>query len=125
MEPIDRPFRIGLHFCIVWAVLAIPAGLLIRSWDEPEPLYCSVAMVILLSFFATFFVYGPVLLARQILASGSRGWYVARVAFTAVLLVAAVSCFICVAGHGKPLPLESGCVATSFAIAYLHIRLKN
>lgn len=89
MKPIDQPFRFSRDFCIAWALLISPALYLVCSgaWSF-GPWYSQVAFVILVPFIATFFVYGPVLLARQIIRSGSRGWFVFRVFFSIVLVAA-------------------------------------
>ncbi|HTB84300.1 MAG TPA: hypothetical protein VK742_11650 [Candidatus Sulfotelmatobacter sp.] len=88
MEPIDRPFRVTWDFCVAWALLTLPTLALVLSnqWDF-GPWYSKIAFVIVVPFMATFFVYGPVLFIHQIIRSGSRGWFVARV-FLAIFLVA-------------------------------------
>jgi hypothetical protein len=88
-KPIDRRFRFSLDFCIVWASLVVPVFLLTHRLDF-GPWYSCGAILILLPLFATFALYGPVLLVRQIIRSGSRGWFVFRVflsiVFAAVLI---------------------------------------
>src|SRR5258708_4366532 len=83
MQPVDRPFRFTLDFVVVWGLLAVPSFCLIRSADV-GPWYSEIAVLILLSLFATFVLYGPVLLTRQIFRSGSRGGFIAGV-FLSVL----------------------------------------
>jgi hypothetical protein len=86
MQTIDRPFRFTWDFVVVWALLVAPAFLLTyRSDLGPWYSYCGI--LILLPLFATFVLYGPVLLARQMIRSSSRGWFVARV-FLSIVLVA-------------------------------------
>jgi hypothetical protein len=87
MQPIDRPFRFTLDFCIVWALLAVPTFLLTRHSDFVSPWYSYAGVLILLPLFAAFVLYGPVLLVRQIIRSGSRGSFVMRI-FISLLLVA-------------------------------------
>ena len=53
------------------------------------PWYSEAAFLILAPLFATFVLYGPVLFARQVVPSGSRGWFVARV-FLSIVLAAAL-----------------------------------
>jgi len=86
MQAIDRPFRFTWDFCVVWALLVVPFFFLTRSRDI-GPWYSEAALLILAPLFATFVLYGPVLLVRKVVHSGSRGWFVLRV-FLSVLLVA-------------------------------------
>jgi hypothetical protein len=123
MHPIDRPFRFTLDFCIVWLVLAVPTYLLTRRWDIYEPTWSFCSLVLLLSLFATFCIYGPVILARQIIRSGSHGWFVARV-FVSVLLVTVMFFGVLyISGHGKDVSGIWGGVAAFAAITYLHWKL--
>jgi hypothetical protein len=106
----------------VWALLAVPTFFLIRRADI-GPWFSQAAALILLPLFGTFVLYGPVLLARQIVGSGSRGRFVARV-FVSILGVAA----LCVAimfftGHGEHPPWWCG-AASGVAILYLQWRLE-
>jgi hypothetical protein len=88
MEPIDRPFRFTWDFCVAWLLLSIPALIFVLSrWWNFGAWYSDAAFIIVVPFIATFFVYGPILFLRQIIRSGSRGWFVTRV-FLAILLVA-------------------------------------
>src|SRR5271168_4969164 len=87
MQPIDKPFRFTFDFCIVWALLAVPVFLLARHSDFVSPWYTYAGLLILLSLFAAFVLYGPVLLVRQVTRSGSRGFIVMRI-FISLLLVA-------------------------------------
>ena len=85
LAEIDRPFRFTWDFCVVWLLLfvvalyALPASKDARSYEHP-------LASLLFSLFATFLIYGPVLLARQIVRSGSRGRFVGR-AFVSVLFL--------------------------------------
>lgn len=90
MEPIDRPFRFTWDFCVAWALLAIPTLFFVLSgrWDL-GPWYSDFAFIMVVPFIATFFVYGPVMFVRQIIQSGSHGWFVFRV-FTSIVLVASL-----------------------------------
>jgi hypothetical protein len=85
MQPIDRPFRFTWDFVVVWAILVVPAFLLTHRADLGS-WYSYCGMLILLPLFATFALYGPVLLARQVIRSGSRGWLVARVFFSIIVV---------------------------------------
>ena len=90
IQTIDRPFRFTPDFCVVWALLLVPTFFLTRSGDF-GPWYSEAALLILAPLFATFLLYGPVLLMRQVIHSGARGRFVARlllsIIFTAALLV--------------------------------------
>jgi hypothetical protein len=85
MREIDRPFRFTWDFCLVWA-LFFGIALYFLPPSKGAHAYEHPLAALLVSVFATFLVYGPLLLVRQIFASGSRGWFVAR-AFVSVLLV--------------------------------------
>ena len=86
---VDKPFRFTWDFCVVWA-LCLVGALYVLPHFKGAHLYERYLLALLVSLFATFLLYGPVLLARQIIASGSRGGFVARV-FVSVLLVICVS----------------------------------
>jgi hypothetical protein len=86
MQQIDRPFRLTWDFLVVWALLVVPVFLVTHHADL-GPWYSYCGILILLPLIATFVLYGPVLLVRQIVRSGSRGWFVARV-FLSITLVA-------------------------------------
>ena len=88
MEEIDKPLRPKRDFFIVWALLAAAAFLLTRQHDF-GPWYSYNALVIVISLFAVFVLYGPVLLMRQIIRSGSRGWFVLRL-FLSIVMAAAL-----------------------------------
>lgn len=122
MEPIDRPFHFTWDFCIVWLMLAVPGFFLARRWDTLHALWSSCILTVLLSLFATFFIYGPVLLMRQIIRSGSRGWFVVRVAITIVLSVALFFFAFSIFGHGKDIPPLMIFITSGVATFYLHWR---
>jgi len=125
MQPIDRPFRFTLDFCVVWALLAVPTFFLIRQWDV-GPWYSRVAAIILLPLFATFVLYGPVLLARQIIRSGSRGWFVARVLLSILMVAALVFGGLWLSGYYSETRARILAYAFSaFATAWLHWRLEH
>jgi hypothetical protein len=122
MKPIDRPFRFTLDFCLVWLTLAVPIYFLTRVWDTLHTAWSHCILLVLVSFFATFFVYGPVLLVRQIISSGSRGWFVARVFVTIVLVIALFFSVLTFLGHGKDISSLWAFVVAGVAGAYLHWR---
>ncbi|GEM_PF-1910293 len=88
MRDIDRPFRFTWDFCVVWAMLVVPAGLFSYRHDI-GPWYSVAAFLIVAPLIATFALYGPVLLVRQVIRWGSRGRFVIRV-FLSVVFVAAL-----------------------------------
>jgi hypothetical protein len=122
MQPIDRPFRFSLDFCIVWLVLAVPAFFLARKWDTLHAAWSCCILTVLLSLLATFYIYGPVLLVRQIIRSGSRGWFVARVAITIVLASALFFFSLHIFGHGRDISPVWPFIVAGVAGAYLHWR---
>ena len=88
MREVDQPFRFTWDFCVVWALLLVTTLFLLPQW-KGQTAFQHYALTFLVALFATFLLYGPVLLVRQIFASGSHGWLVARV-FVSVVLVAAI-----------------------------------
>ena len=126
MEPIDQPFRFSWDFCVVWLLLTIPTLILVLSghWNF-GPWYSNVAFVLVVPFIATFFVYGPVLFMRQIIRSGSYGWFVFRVFLTTVLVIGLFFGILYISGHGKDVSGLWGGVAAFVAVTYLHQRLRR
>jgi hypothetical protein len=125
MQPIDRPFRPAWDFFVVWVFLAAVMFFVTRRSELAELPVAYYAELILVPFFATFILYGPVLLARQIIRSGSRGWFVARV-FLSIILALGAFCFILYfTGHADDRSQMWSGVAISIALAYLHWRLRD
>ncbi len=125
MQPIDRPFRFTLDFCSVWLVLAVPTYFVTRRWDIQEPIWAFCIFVVLLSLFATFCIYGPVMLARQIIHSGSHGWFVARVLLSILLVTGLFFGGLYISGHGKDVSSIWSGVAAFVATIYLQWRLER
>lgn len=123
MEPIDRPFRFTWDFCIVWLALAVPTFFLARQWDTLDAMWSRCIITVLLSLLATFYIYGPVLLMRQIIPSGSRGWFVARVAVTIILASALFLFSLHIFGHGQRISPVWPIVISAAASLYLHWRI--
>jgi hypothetical protein len=122
MQPIDRPFRFSWDFCVVWALLAVPTFLVTKRVDL-GPWYSHYGCIILTSLFSTFVFYGPVLLSRQIIHSGSHGRLILRV-FVSILL-AAVLLFVGLMASGFYSPGNARIVAFVFVVIatiYLHWR---
>jgi hypothetical protein len=124
MQPIDRPFRFTRDFIVVWALLAVPVFLLMHRSDF-GPWYSFCNILILLPLFAAFVLYGPVLLARQIIRSGSRGWFVACVLISVLLVTALFFVGLYVSGRGKDVSGIWGGVAACVATIYLSWRLER
>ena len=125
MQVIDRPFRFTLDFCVAWALLTVPAFFLMRRADV-GPWYSQAAAVTLLPLFATFVLYGPVLLARQIVRSGSRGWFVARVLLSIFIMAALLLGGLWVSGYYTEARARIlAVVFSSTATAFLHWRLRH
>lgn len=123
MKPIDQTFRFTWDFFLVWALFVVPTFLLYRNWKADDSTFSLCATVVLLSLFFTFFIYGPVLLVRQIIRSGSRGWFVIRVALTIVLTIAILFFSFNILGHGKEIPSLWIFITSGIAGAYLHWRI--
>ena len=123
MQPIDRPFRFTLDFAVVWVLLGVPAFFFIRRVDTDSPWYSQAAELVLLPLFATFVLYGPILLASQIVRSGTRGLFVLRVLLSALLAAVFFAAVLLVTGHGEDSTYLAG-TATLVAIAYLEWRLR-
>ena len=124
MEPIDRPFRFTWDFCVVWALLLVPILFFACRWDL-GPWYSYCAFVIVVPFIATFFIYGPVLLARQIIRSGSRGWFVARVLISVLIVLTLFFGVLYISGHGRDVSSLWGGIAAFVATAFLQRRLNQ
>ena len=122
MQPIDKPFRFTWDFCLVWAALAVAIFFIARRWDL-GPWYSRVAFFIVGPFIATFFVYGPVLFVRQIIRSGSRGLFIARVFLTIVLVTALFFSILSFLGHGKDISAVWALAVAGMATAYLHWKI--
>jgi hypothetical protein len=124
MDPIDKPFRFSWDFCLVWALLTLGIFSLAWRWDM-GPWYSHCAFIIVVPFIATFFIYGPVLLVRQIIRSGSRGWFVARVFLSILLVLILFFIGLSISGHGKDVSGLWGAIAAGVATSYLHWRTEQ
>jgi len=125
MQAIDRPFRFTRDFVFVGILLAIPTFFLIRRADV-WPWYSQLAALVLLPLFATFVLYGPVLLTRQIFQSGSRGGFVARVFFSILMFAVLFFGGLWVSGYYTESRAQIlAFTFSSVATAYLHSRLKH
>src|SRR5271170_2663817 len=123
MEPIDKPFRFTWDFCVVWGLLVSPIYLMTRQIRGDTPWYSFGVFIIMLSLIVTFLIYGPVLLARQIIHSGAHGRLVLRILISIVLTAILLFLGLIVSG------LYSSGAARTFAfffivvaIVYLHWR---
>lgn len=121
MQPIDRPFRFTRDFCVVWVLLAVVIYFVARGWDI-GPWYSQTAFFVVAPLAATFFVYGPVLLVRQVIQSGARGWFVVRVLVTTVLVVALFFAVLHFLRPGKEIPEIWVALVSTAAVMYLDWR---
>jgi len=118
MEAVDRPFRFTWDFCFVWAVLAVPVYFLALHF-ELDPWYSVWAFTIVGSLFAVFALYGPVLFMRQVIRSGSRGWFIFRTLLAIVVTTAMLLAVLIVSGYytevsGHFLAFIFGAAVTAF-----------
>jgi hypothetical protein len=97
MQEINKPFRFTWDFCLVWAFLAVPTWFFTRNLDSIE-WYSHGVLTILVSLFATFVSYGPILLAKQIKRSGSYGYHVLKVLLLIFFVVAILFVILLVSG---------------------------
>ena len=124
MRAIDRPYRFTWHFVVVWALLVVPTFFLVRGHDV-GPWYSKGALLIVVPLFATFVLYGPVLL-MQVIRSGSRGWFVVRVFFSIVFAEALLFGGLVVSGfYTESMASIVGFLFTAVATAYLNGRLER
>src|SRR5438093_684691 len=112
MMEIDKPFRISGRFAMVWACLAGAVGLLVFRRNHGAA-YEKVIITVLGSLYVTFCLYGPILLARQIIKSGGRGVFVLQVLLTIFLGVALVFGALVLTNHGN-VPYEAIVLVTFF-----------
>jgi hypothetical protein len=125
MQAIERPFRFSWDFCVVWALLVVPVFILTRSRDF-GPWYSEAALLILVPLFATFVLYGPVLLARQVIHSGARGRFVFRVLLSIVLAAVLLFGGLFLSGvYTENRARILGFVFTAAATVYLSWRLER
>ena len=114
---IDKPFRITSRFAVVWGCLAVAVGFLaFRHYDGAA--YEKVAITIVGSLYATFCLYGPILLARQVVKSGGRGWFVLQVAVTVVLGAGLLFAVVAFANHAE---VSSGAVGLVTLFIFLNL----
>jgi len=118
MEAVDRPFRFTWDFCLVWALLAVPVYFLALHF-ELDPWYSVCAFTVVGSLLAVFVIYGPVLFMRQVIRSGSRGWFIFRTFLAIVVTTLMLLAVLVVSGYyteagGHLLAFGFGAAATAF-----------
>ena len=123
MKPIDQQFRPKKDFLVAWFLIAVAMIAFARPWGFDEPWYSTVAWILVVPFIGTFFIYGPVMLVRQVVRSGSHGWLVLQTFLSVVLGMALILVVIHFAGLetssvGSLVPL----VLPAVAIIYLNLR---
>ena len=117
MMDIDRPFRITPRFAVVWGCFGVAVGFLaFRNYNGA--VYEKIAVTIVGSLFTTFCLYGPILLARQVVKSGGRGWFVLQVAVTVVLGGGLLFAVVAFANHGE---VSSGVVGLITLFIFLNL----
>ena len=90
MSEIDQPFRPRKDFFVAWFVIAVGAVAYSRPWTFDLPWFSKVAFVLIVPLALTFFIYGPIMLMRQIASSGTRGWFVLRVFLSITVGIASI-----------------------------------
>jgi membrane-anchored protein YejM (alkaline phosphatase superfamily) len=125
MNEIDKPFRFTLDFCLIWGTFTIVVWFLSRQMDLVT-WYSHAAFIIVGSLLATFFIYGPVLLVRQAIHSGSRGWFVLRVFISIILVLSLFFTAWFVSGLWTETRGHiAGLILCAVATIYLHWRIDN
>jgi hypothetical protein len=125
MREIDKPFRFTWDFCLIWAAFAVAIGFLSRHIDLAT-WYSHGASVIVAALFSTFLIYGPVLLTRQAIRSGSRGWFVLRIFISIILVLCLFFTIWFVSGFWTETRGHlSGFILAAIATVYLHWRIDN
>jgi hypothetical protein len=125
MSEIDKPFRFTWDFCLIWATLAVAIWFLSRHMDLAT-WYSYGAFIIVASLFSTFSIYGPVLLTRQVIRSGSRGSFVLRVFISTVLVLCLLFTVWFISGFWTEMRGHlAGCVLAASATLYLYWRIDN
>ncbi len=123
--PIDRPFRLTVPFCLVWALVAYPAYLLVHK-SEPAYWIDEVAEFILFSVFLTFVLYGSVLLVWQIISSGPRGLHIGILLLSYLFLCSLFVCGLIYFGLCPPDAVgRMGSVLFTFATIFIRSKLKT
>src|SRR5277367_3508261 len=120
MHEIDQPFRFTFDFCLIWATLAVVICFIGRQIDLAT-WYSRSAFIIVASLFATFVIYGPVLLVRQVMRSGSRGWFVLQVCISIILVLCLLFTVLFVSGFWTETRGHlAGFLSAAAATVYLH-----
>jgi hypothetical protein len=106
-------------------LLGAPSAFLVFKSDL-GPWHSKSALVVVVSMFAAFVLYGPVLLVRQVVSSGSRGRLVARLFLSILLVAALVFGGFLASGYYTESLAQLLCLAFSVAATtYLNWRLKR
>jgi len=81
---LDKPFKPGIDFWLVLALLAIPVLWFAKPWSGDLPLYSKAASIIFLPFAATVVLYCPFLFAVAVIRGDSAQKMIFR-AFVAAI----------------------------------------
>ena len=125
MQSKDRPFRFALDTCAVWLVLAITAFWMTYKVNV-GPWNSRILAVIVLPLAASLALYGPVLLARQIVHTTVPGWFVVRI-FLSILILSALFFGVvwCLGNEMEILQTILVFAVLQLATVYLHWKLKD
>lgn len=124
MRPIDQEFRPRKDFFVAWFLIAVVAVIIGRPWSFDLPWFSKVAWILVVPFILTFFIYGPALLARQIIHSGTRGWFVFRTALAVIVGAALILGTLHLAGlQGSPFGQMVKVGVSAIAIIVLDVRI--
>ncbi|MCX7007850.1 MAG: hypothetical protein NTY53_11495 [Kiritimatiellaeota bacterium] len=120
MEEIDKPFRLSADFVVAWILIAIATCLITHPWKFDLPLYSIISYVLVVPFLFTFVIYGPVLLMRQVLRSGRRGWFVGGVFLQ---IIVAIGCLLGVMEYFGLARKIHGALFSGLAVIYLNYQI--
>jgi hypothetical protein len=123
MTEIDKPFHVSRSFAIVWGCLAASVGVLVFRHYHGM-FYEKLIVTTLGSLYATFCLYGPILLARQVVRSGGRGRFVLQILLATLVGLALVIGGIALCNHGS-VSYEATFLVTVFVFANLNEWLGN
>lgn len=92
---IEKPFKLTWHFWVCMAMVSIPIFVFWPPWEDTAmPLISIIASCVALPFFATLFIYCPVVFIKRAMESGDRGIFMLKllsfVIFGNLLVLAAI-----------------------------------
>ena len=124
MKPIDAQFRPKMDFFVAWFLIALASVTFAQPWNDGLPWFSTVAWILVVPFILTFFIYGPILLMREVIRSGSRGWLVFREFLSITLALVIYTGAVLITGKNSASSGHlSGFALTWIAINYLNRRI--